>query len=97
MSKDHFTKGAVPGRPDWANFRLLGNCLLWAVFFNGGDDTKYVCKYHTSLPKISPNFCNCLGKMPMDKLISLIFHGLFFWLFLVQNLYICVSRKMTRM
>jgi hypothetical protein len=22
---------SVPGWPDWANFRLLGNCLLWAV------------------------------------------------------------------
>jgi hypothetical protein len=21
-----------PGRPDWANFRLLGNCLVWVVF-----------------------------------------------------------------
>jgi hypothetical protein len=23
----------LPGRPDWANFRLLGDFLLWAVFF----------------------------------------------------------------
>jgi hypothetical protein len=24
--------GSAPGWPDWANFRLLGNSLIWAVF-----------------------------------------------------------------
>jgi hypothetical protein len=23
---------SIPGWPDWAIFRLLGDCLLWAVF-----------------------------------------------------------------
>jgi hypothetical protein len=24
----------ITSTPDWANFRLLGGCFLWAVFFN---------------------------------------------------------------
>jgi hypothetical protein len=28
-----FTAGALqPGRPYWANFRILGDCLIWAYF-----------------------------------------------------------------
>jgi hypothetical protein len=30
------------GRPDWANFRLLGNCLLWVVFENRRSSQKFV-------------------------------------------------------
>jgi hypothetical protein len=38
-SGDHYGRNIglfryVPGRPDWTNFCLSGDCLLWIDFFN---------------------------------------------------------------
>jgi hypothetical protein len=38
-----FTQGSLAGWPDWANFRLLGNCLLWAIFKKFQTSPKILC------------------------------------------------------
>jgi hypothetical protein len=34
-----------PGRPDWLNFRLLGDCLLWEVFKKLKKYTKFLATF----------------------------------------------------
>jgi hypothetical protein len=38
--------GSWPGRPDWENFRPLGDCLLWAAFW----------KFYKSSPRFLATF-----------------------------------------
>jgi hypothetical protein len=33
VTKNCGERGLFAGRPDWANFSLLGDCFLWADFF----------------------------------------------------------------